>query len=164
MKRIISLALAALLIVSTCIIPITAYVEDYVTITEQPKSMEVAEGEKATFRVTASNASAYKWYYQKPGESKWNAVTKNGESATYTLTTAARHNGYSYRCKVSNSLGSVYSDIVWLTVTASNTTAAPATKASSKPTITTQPKSVTVTEGAKATFKVVAKNADSYKW
>ena len=122
-------------------------------ITTQPTNKKVNEGAKATFKVVATNAKTYQWYYRKPGETTWNAVSNNGTSATYTLTTAARHNGYKYRVKVSNSVGSVYSNTVTLTVTSS-----------AKPTITTQPTNKTVNEGTKVTFKVVATGATSYQW
>ena len=123
------------------------------TITTQPTSKTVNEGEKATFKVVASGANSYQWHYQKPGDSTWYAVSNNGTSATYTLTTAARHNGYKYRVKVSNNVGYVWSNTVTLTVISN-----------SKPVITTQPVSVTVNEGAKATFKVVATGATGYQW
>ena len=130
-----------------------AYLDAKPVITTQPTSKKVSEGTKATFKVVATGATAYQWYYQKPGNSTWTAVINNGISATYTLTTEARHNGYRYRVKVSNSAGYVWSNTVTLTVT----TAA-------KPTITTQPSNQKVNEGAKATFKVVASNAKSYQW
>ncbi|MBR3106049.1 MAG: leucine-rich repeat protein [Clostridia bacterium] len=122
-------------------------------ITTQPTNQKVNEGAKATFKVVATNADTYQWYYLKPNDSTWNAVSNNGTSATYSLTTAARHNGYKYHVKVSNSAGSVWSNDVTLTVTTAT-----------KPTITTQPTNQNVNEGAKATFKVVATNADTYQW
>ena len=120
-------------------------------ITTQPKAVSVFEGKTATFKVVASRADSYKWQYQKPGESAWTSVKTNGTSATYSLTTAAKHNGYKYRCKVTNANGSVYTKAVTLTVKV-------------KPVITTQPKSATVYVGKTATFKVVATGATSYKW
>ncbi|MBR3108105.1 MAG: leucine-rich repeat protein [Clostridia bacterium] len=122
-------------------------------ITTQPSNQKVNEGAKATFKVVATGATGYQWHYLKPKDSTWYAVSNNGTSASYILTTSARHNGYKYKVKVSNSVGYVWSNVVTLTVT----TAA-------KPTITTQPANQTVNEGAKATFKVVATNADSYQW
>lgn len=85
-------------------------------ITVQPSDETVKEGEIATFYVNASDATGYQWYYQKPGETSWNRVKINGSSATYTLTTEARHNGYKYRCKISSDIGTVYSSIAVLTV------------------------------------------------
>ena len=109
------------------------------------------EGATATFKVVANNVNSFQWYYRTTSTAAWNAVTKNGTSAAYTLTTAARHNGYQYRCLVKNGVGSVWSNTATLTVNL-------------KPTITTQPANKTVNEGATATFKVVATNANSYQW
>ena len=58
---------------------------------------------------------SYQWYYLKPGGS-WTKVSSGGTSATYKLTTAARHNGYKYRCEVSNAYGSSFTNTVTLTV------------------------------------------------
>ncbi len=122
-------------------------------ITTQPSDKTVNPGATATFKVVATGATAYQWQYKKPGESTWNNVSNNGTSATYSLTTAARHNGYIYRCKVSNAVGSVYSSTAKLTVGNPG-----------KPSITTQPSNKTVNAGAKATFKVVATGATAYQW
>ena len=122
------------------------------TITTQPTNKSVAAGKTATFKVVATGAAAYQWFYRTSSSGDWTAVKTNGKAATYKLTTAARHNGYQYRCKVSNAAGSVYSKVVTLAV-------------ASKPTITTQPVSVTVSAGKTATFKVAASGtALSYQW
>lgn len=147
------------------------------TITAQPQNVTVTEGSKATFKVAASGAASYRWYYQKPGESLWNTVKNNGTSATYTFTAALRHNGYRYRCLLKNAAGSVYTSIAKLTVNPCPTlppiekpesTYAPVPTAIATipptPSISVQPKSVTVTEGSKATFKVTASGAASYQW
>ncbi|MBR3294606.1 MAG: immunoglobulin domain-containing protein [Oscillospiraceae bacterium] len=122
-------------------------------ITTQPKNVSVKAGETATFKVAASGANLkYQWYYQAPGTTSWTKVANNGTSATYKLTTAARHNGYLYTCKVYNDAGQVWSGNAKLTVLA-------------KPTITTEPKSVSVKAGETATFKVAASGANlKYQW
>ncbi len=127
------------------------------TITTQPVSVTVQEGETATFTVAAEGAGlSYQWYYKKPGTTTWTAVKNNGKSATYTLATEARHDGYSYRCKVTNSAGSATSSEALLTVV---------TQSPAEPVITSQPVDVTVTEGAKATFRVVASGEGlTYQW
>ena len=130
---------------------VTLTVRSKPVITTQPSNKTVNEGKKATFKVTATGAASYQWYYLKPDSTSWTKVSNNGTSATYTLTTAARHNGYKYKCAVTNAAGTVYSSVVTLTV-------------KPLPVITTQPKSVTVTEGKTATFKVVATGATSYQW
>ena len=95
----------------------------------------------------------YQWYYLAPGATKWTKVLKNGTSATYTLTTAARHNGYTYSCKVYNDAGTVWSGDAKLTLM------------SGKPTITTQPENTSVAVGANACFTVKASGENlNYQW
>ena len=121
------------------------------SITTQPKNTTVYVGKKAIFKVVASGATSYQWQYQKKGESTWHNVSVNGTSATYSLTTATRHNGYQYRCRVKNEQGTVTSSAATLTV-------------SEKPVIRTQPANTSVSAGASVTFKVVADGAVSYQW
>ena len=123
------------------------------TITAQPAAASVAAGQTATFSVSASGTGlTYQWYYKKSGETTWNACKNNGASASYTVTAEARHNGYSYRCKVSNAAGSVTSSAATLTVL-------------TKPAITAQPSSATVTKGSTATFTVSASGTGlTYQW
>ena len=87
-------------------------------ITSQPSSVTATLGSTATFKVVASGSGlTYQWQYQKPGESTWNNVQVNGTSATFNQTNvASRHNGYKFRCKVTNSGGSVTSSIATLTL------------------------------------------------
>ena len=122
-------------------------------ITTQPKAAAVKAGAKAVFKVVADGAKTYQWYYMKPDSTTWTKVSVNGTSASYSLTTAARHDGYKYRCRVTNAAGSVYSSAVKLTVV------------TEKPVIKTQPKSAAVTAGTSVTFKVTASGkALSYQW
>ena len=110
-----------------------------------------ASGNKATMTVKATGTGlSYKWYYKKPGSTEWLAVSKNGTSATYSLTTAAKHNGYIYRCKVTNKAGTTYGKEITL-ITA-------------KPKITSFPTSVTKKAGKVATFTVAAVGATKYQW
>ena len=120
-------------------------------ITAQPTDVTVNEGEKATFKVTASEAVNYQWYYRVSPTASWTAVRNLGTSPSYSLTTEFRHNGYQYRCKLTNNIGSVFTKTVTLTVT-------------QKPTITVQPTNVSVNIGNKATFTVKAEKATSYQW
>ena len=121
-------------------------------ITTQPKNVSVAAGGTAAFKVVATGATSYQWYYRTSSTGTWTKVSAaSGKTATYSLTAEARHNGYQYRCKVTNAAGSVYSNTVTLTV-------------SSKPSITAQPSDVSVAAGGTATFKVTATGATSYQW
>ncbi len=75
-------------------------------------------GHDGTFTVTAEGEGlTYQWQYQRPGESTWNDAINNGQSATFNQTNVeTRHNGFKFRCKVSNSAGSVISNAAMLTV------------------------------------------------
>ena len=125
-------------------------------VTVQPEDVVVAAGKTASFSVTATGgALSYWWYYRTSEEGSWTAVRNNGSAATYKLTAAERHNGYQYRCKVSNSEGSVYSEIATLTVKSSLTV----------PVITAQPQSITAEVGVKIHFNIQADGEElSYQW
>lgn len=94
---------------------VTLTVNPKPVITEQPSNVTVTEGQTATFKVTATSAVSYQWYYQKPGDTTWYKVTVDGTSATYTLKVEPRHNKYKYKCVVTNGAGSVESGIAILT-------------------------------------------------
>ena len=87
-------------------------------ITTQPKSASVTAGTTVKFTVKATgNALTYQWYYRKTSSDGWTEVAAaSGKTATYSLTTAARHNGYQYKCVITNKAGSVTTSIVKLTV------------------------------------------------
>lgn len=86
-------------------------------ITVQPTLSEVALGETASFSLTATGATSYKWYScDSEGE---NRVEASGTSATtdnYSYTTTATGTTY-YICKVSNASGDTWSDVVGSIVT-----------------------------------------------
>ena len=87
-------------------------------VTTQPKDAAVFAGQQASFTVKATGGGlSYQWYYQKPGSDTWTAVSSvAGKKATYSLTTALRHDGYQYKCLVKNSAGEVWSKtvVLWL--------------------------------------------------
>ena len=123
-------------------------------ITTQPTSKTVSVGTMAVFAVVATGATSYQW--QVKTDSGWvdvnNPYIEGAESATMSVPASAERNGNQYRCKVANASGSVYTDTVKLTVI-------------SKPTITSQPSSASVTEGSTVKFKVVATGTGlSYQW
>lgn len=93
-------------------------VTDKPTITTQPKNKTVTAGKTAKFTVTASGLGlTYQWYYRTSGTDEWKPVSaSSGKTASYSLTAKAKHNGYQYRCLVSNPAGEVYTKTVTLTV------------------------------------------------
>ena len=123
-------------------------------ILSQPAAASVDAGASATFKVVAAGVGmSYQWQYSSDG-STWK--NKSGAtSASYTVTAKASYDGLQYRCKVTNSIGSVTSAAAKLTVKGAVTA----------PTITTQPKAATAAVGETATFKVVASGTGlSYQW
>ena len=129
----------------------TLTVDSVPTIITQPVDMAVNEGAAVTFRVVASNTDTYQWFYRTSPVGDWREVINNGTSADYTFTVAGRHNGYQYRCLLTNETGSVFSDFATLRVYR-------------KPVITVQPEDVTVNVGEVAAFSVTAVGADTYQW
>ena len=123
-----------------------------IAITAQPQNKTVNEGASVSFKVTATGAASYQWYYQKTDETSWTAVSSSaGKTASYSFTTAARHNGYKYRCELKNATESVITEAVELTLRL-------------KPVITQQPESLNVFSGDAAVFTVAAEGAESYQW
>ena len=85
----------------------------------QPVNKSVEVGATAKFTVTAvGKGLTYQWQYRTSSSGSWkNVSAASGKTANYSLTTAARHNGYQYRCKITDSAGNViYTSIVKLTV------------------------------------------------
>ncbi len=121
-------------------------------ITKQPKDVGIQSGQTATFRVTASGSNlSYQWYYRKSETGAWNKCS-DGASATLSVEAKAYRDGYQYRCKVTNAVGSTYSE--------------PATlRAGDVPVITVQPTDTTVGLYKKATLTVAAEGEGlSYQW
>ena len=126
-------------------------------ITKQPVNMTAAAGAKAKYSVTATGgALSYQWQFRASSSGSWTNITNTAYSGvktpTLTVPATAGRNGYEYRCKISNSEGTVYSNAARLTVV-------------TKPEITKQPASVTVAAGSTAKFSVTATGGGlSYQW
>ena len=124
-------------------------------ITSQPKSVTVAKGEKATVSLTATGTDlTYEWYYRSKGDDGGFSLTTSFTTNTYTVEMTEARDGRQVFCIVTDKKGNyVASDVATLSMK------------SSGPVITTQPKSVTVAEGEKASVKVAATGEDlTYKW
>lgn len=121
-------------------------------ITTAPSDQTVADGQDATFSVTATGASAYQW--QVNDGSGW-ADINGATSATYTVTAAplSMHN-YEYRVNTICDTFSTTSSAAALLVTCT-----PAT-------ITTAPTGQAAVENGNATFSVVAAGSApfTYQW
>ncbi len=118
----------------------------------QPTNQYKAVGKTASFKVTATdNSLTYQWQYRTSSTGNWtNVSATNGKTANYTLSVQARHNGYAYRCVVTDRYGlSYYSQVVKLSVFS----------------VTTQPVSKVVKSGATAKFTVSATGKGlTYQW
>ena len=89
------------------------------TITAQPESQSVTEGNTATFTVAATGENlSYQWQQSTDNGQSWTNIS-GAISSTYTTDAATlAMNNYQYQCVVSNSAGSVTSSAATLTVTA----------------------------------------------
>ena len=84
----------------------------------QPISQTVNVGDKVTFKVVATGAKSYVWYYKELNDTFWLKASKT--TASYSLTAQEMLNGSQYKCKLSNDEGFIWSDIVVLTVNEGN--------------------------------------------
>lgn len=132
-----------------------ASVRNAVTVTKQPENKTVAVGNTATFKVTAAGTGTikYQWQCKAPGSSEWLPSSQAGaKTNTLSVATNINHNGYRYRCMISDNSNTVtYSEAAVLTII---------------PKITKQPVSASALVGAKAAFSVeaVGKNTIKYQW
>lgn len=122
------------------------------TISTQPTNAAVTSGQTASFNVVASGTAPLSYQWQKNG-----TTIAGATSSSYTTpATTLGDNGATFRCVVTNSVGSATSNNATLTVTASATS----------PSITSQPASQAVTVGQTATFSVTASGTAplAYQW
>ncbi len=104
---------------------LTVAEEEALRITAQPSDTTVSVGSRAVFAISAEGVGTltYQWQYSTNGGSSWvNVAAASGKTDCYTLTAQARHNGYMYRCIVTDSADgtSVTSDAATLTVTSAS--------------------------------------------
>jgi hypothetical protein len=129
---------------------------DSVSIASNPSAASVKEGASASFRVSATGSGTISYQWQQcDANGNWSNYTGSGcNSATMTVTPSFSMNGYKYRCKVTCGSATATSNAATLTVSAVVT-------------ITSNPSAVTVNEGEKASFTVVATSSSStlsYQW
>jgi hypothetical protein len=119
------------------------------SITTQPQSQTVNQGQNATFSVVASSdaSMSYQWYFN--GTSLGAAA----RSSTYSVTNALAGNAGNYTVAVANSTGSTTSSVATLAVII-------------PPGISKQPHDVTATLGNTVFFRVTATGSAplSYQW
>jgi hypothetical protein len=124
-------------------------------ITTQPVNKTVVAPAAAKFTVVATSTPAptYQWQISKNTGTDWNPITGATGAAYTTPATALAQSGWMYRVVVKSGTNSVTSDAATMTVL-------------TKPGITTQPASQTVTAPNPVTFTIVATGvpAPTYQW
>jgi beta-galactosidase len=121
-------------------------------ITTQPSSRAVTAGQTASFSIATTGTSPMTYQWKKNG-----AAISGATSANYpTPVTTMADNGAQFTAVVSNTAGTATSNAAVLTVTASVVA----------PSISTQPRSLSLTTGQSATFSVMAAGTGplSYQW
>lgn len=123
-----------------------------VTVTSQPYSITVKEGQSVSFRIAAysSNRSTitYQWYK--------NNTLLNASTSSYTLSSAKLSDAGTYRCTVRDSASTYKCKSFSLKVTSSTQPVS----------ITSQPANLIVTEGSNASLRVTATGSGTltYQW
>jgi GH25 family lysozyme M1 (1,4-beta-N-acetylmuramidase) len=118
------------------------------SITTQPSSETVTQGQPASFSVVATGTAPLSYQWQLGG-----ANISGATASSYSIASAQPANAGNYDVIVNNVAGSVTSATATLTVNV-------------PPSITTQPANQTVNQGQNATFSVVAAGTTplSYQW
>jgi hypothetical protein len=126
----------------------TLSVGTMVTITNQPLSLTVTQGQSAIFSVGATGSTPISYQWTKNG-----ADISGATVSTYSIANAVASSAATYAVKVSNLYGSVTSSNALLTVLVPVA-------------ITNQPSSLTVTQGQGASFTVGVSGTlpISYQW
>ncbi len=123
-------------------------------ISSNPASVTTSAGMTATFRVAASGSGlTYQWQSRSSGGSWGNTSMTGSKTATLSVTATMGLSGVQFRCVVKDKYGATAtSNAATLTVV-------------ERPMISSNPVSVTKTEGQTATFKVAASGTGiSYQW
>ena len=132
---------------------IKLYHVDAPTVTAQPKSVSVINGEKAAFEVTATGTDVtYQWKIDR-NDGKGFVDINGATGAAYTTGVTDKDcNGFKYQCVIRNAAGSVTTDTVVLTVKEKYAIAAAAGEHGS----ISPSGNVEVVEGSSQTFVITA--------
>lgn len=124
------------------------------SITSQPTNLFLPAGSTAAFHVTATGSGPLSFQWQKGNVNLANGGRISGAfSPDLTITTIQASDATTYRCVVTNSVGTATSTNAWLTLP-------------TPPTITTNPVTQVVGLGGAATFNVAATGSLplNYQW
>ncbi len=125
--------------------PVTFTVEGTPQVVLQPIAQAVPAGTSASFTAAASGTPVptVQWEVSRDFGAEWEADGEDEGAATGTLTVPHPHNGYEYRARFTNSVGSVVSEAAAVTVL-------------TVPVVTQDPASTGVLVGEVAHFKAAA--------
>ena len=115
----------------------------------QPKSQTAYPGETVRFTAAANTNAVYQWQYRTSEDGEWKTWSSMTD-ATLELTAKRFRDGYQFRCKMTNPLGTATTSAATLHV--------------AKPKITTQPKDELAAIGDTVSFTVRAEGASAYQW
>lgn len=88
-----------------------------IQITKQPENVSCNVNDSVTLQVDAENATGYRWQYSNDGGATWAGLFWEGAYTsviTFNMTEVRARN--LYRCQVSNDAGTVYTDVISVTV------------------------------------------------
>lgn len=87
-----------------------------VSVATHPDNQSATVGATATFAVVASNVSTYQWQVSTNNGTTWTNVPSATASTYTTAATTLAMNGYRYRVRLSNTCGTVTSNVATLSV------------------------------------------------
>ena len=96
--------------------PVTLHLIERPYVSQQPESQSAAAGDRVSFTVLAGGGGLkYQWYFRKSVKGRWIACAGEGcRTGQYSLTVKGYHDGYQYRCVISNGLGKAVTQVVTL--------------------------------------------------
>ena len=114
-KQLLSLLLVLIMMVA--LFPTAVLAASKPTITQQPTAKLGAPGGMVRFTIKATGATSYQWQYRRSSTDTWkNSPADGNRTNTLQVSVEKNKNGYFYRCRVSNSAGSVFSNPAKLNV------------------------------------------------
>ena len=123
-------------------------------ILNKPQSVYLKDGEPLQFHIDAVGVGLkYQWIYKTTSAgAEWINNTMTGNTTdTLTFNARAYHNGYQYRCKVTDAFGEEkLSDIATIYLTDIN--------------VIKQPENIVAAVGDTITFSIEAENVVAYQW
>ena len=119
----------------------TAVPNGYPVILEQPASISGMNGGLVVLRLKAQNTKTYQWQVSKDQGASWENLTNNSvwfgnQKASMFFSPSSTYESYLFRCKLTNSVGTVYTNVVTMYGSAPVTpTVAPTVKPTTTPTV-----------------------------